>query len=72
MLNDNFNNDSDVDILVVFERRKNIDYFDKYFELKEKLEGILNRSVDLVIDREFKNPYFQKVVNRTRRVIYER
>jgi predicted nucleotidyltransferase len=71
-LTDKFNKDSDVDVLVVFDQSQEIDYFNKYFELKSRLEEIFNRSVDLIVDKQFKNPYFQKVVNQSRKVVYER
>jgi uncharacterized protein len=67
-----FSDSSDVDVLVVLDNKSDIDSFDVYFNLKEKLEGIFNRSVDLVVDKKFRNPYFQAVVDRTRKVIYER
>ena len=71
-LTDSFSVNSDVDVLVVFDADKTNDYFNHYFDLKENLEKIFNRSVDLVINRKFKNPYFQKVIDRTRKIIYER
>lgn len=71
-LSQNFSQTSDVDILVIFDSDKNIDLFDKYFELKEQLEEIFKREIDLVVDRKFKNPVFRKSVERTRTVIYER
>jgi len=71
-LTEHFTEASDVDVLVVFNREENIDIFNAYFLLKDKLETIFNRSVDVVIDKKFKNPYFQKVINRTRKIIYER
>lgn len=71
-LTPNFSNKSDVDVLVVFDTAQNIDLFDKYFELKEQLEKLFNRTVDLVIDKKFKNPVFRKAVDATRTVIYER
>ena len=71
-LSRNFSQDSDVDVLVIFENDENIDLFDKYFELKEQLEKILNHQVDLVIDKNFKNPVLRESIDRTRMVIYER
>ena len=67
-----FGPSSDVDVLVVFDASADIDLFDKYFELKEKLEKIFDREVDLVIDRPFRNSVFQKEVEKTRTVVYER
>jgi predicted nucleotidyltransferase len=64
--------ESDVDILVVFDSDDKIDFFDKYFELKEQLTKIFNRDIDLVVDKPFKNPIFRESVEKTRTVIYER
>lgn len=72
VLNANYNSESDIDILVLFDKKADIDLFDNYFKLKEKLEEIFLRRVDLVIDKDFRNPYFQKSVEKTRKIIYER
>jgi predicted nucleotidyltransferase len=72
VLSRSFSENSDVDVLVVFDSSGNIDLFDKYFELKEKLEEIFKRDVDLVVDKEFKNPVLRESINRTRTIIYER
>ncbi len=68
---DTFGPESDIDILVKFDQSETYNYFDRYFGLKEKLEVIFNRPVELVFEKEFKNPYFQESVNRTKRIIYE-
>ncbi len=71
-LRQNFSQSSDVDVLVIFDSGENIDLFDKYFELKERLEEIFEREVDLVVDKKFKNPVLREAIDRTRVVIYER
>jgi hypothetical protein len=71
-LEERFCERSDVDVLVVFESGEDIDFFDEYFELKEQLEKIFGREVDLVVDREFGNPVLRESIDRTRVVIYER
>lgn len=71
-LSRNFSQGSDVDVLVLFDSGENIDLFDKYFELKEQLEEIFKREVDLVVDKKFKNPVLRESIDRTRIVIYER
>jgi len=71
-LSQNFSQGSDVDVLVIFDSSENIDLFDKYFELKEQLEEIFKREVDLVVDKKFKNPVLRESIDRTRIVIYER
>jgi hypothetical protein len=67
-----FSDESDVDVLVVFESGEDVDLFEKYFGLKEQLEDIFRREVDLVVDREFRNPVLRESIDRTRMVIYER
>jgi uncharacterized protein len=64
--------DSDADVLVAFGSDENIDYFTNYFELKEGLQGILHREIDLVIDKPFKNPVLKNTIEKTRTKIYER
>jgi predicted nucleotidyltransferase len=71
-LSRSFSQSSDVDVLVIFDSGEDIDLFDKYFELKESLEEIFKREVDLVVDKEFKNPVLRESIERTRKVIYER
>lgn len=67
-----FSPGSDVDMLVVFDSDEDIDLFDKYFELKEQLEKIFGRDVDLVVDKPFRNPVFREAVEKTRTIVYER
>lgn len=67
-----FSEASDVDVLVVFDSDEGIDLFDNYFDLKEQLEDLFQREVDLVIDKEFRNPVLKESIDRTRVVIYER
>ena len=59
---------SDIDVLVEFE---GIDHlFDRYFELKERLENQLGRQVDLIQNSAVKNPYVRKCIDRDRVPIY--
>jgi predicted nucleotidyltransferase len=58
--------------LVIFDSGENVDLFDNYFELKEQLEVVFKRQVDLVVDKKFKNPILRESIDRTRIVIYER
>jgi len=72
ILTEEFGPGSDVDVLVVFDSDETLDLFDKYFALKERLEYLFGRPVDLVIDKPFRNPIFRERVEKTRSVIYER
>ncbi len=58
---------SDVDVLVEFEAATD---FDRYFALKEGLEKILGRPVDVVTITGLTNPYFRQRVMQTRQMIY--
>jgi predicted nucleotidyltransferase len=60
---------SDVDLLVQFDRQGD-GLFNRYFDLKEGLERILNRNVDLITEESIQNPYFKQEVERTRRNVY--
>jgi uncharacterized protein len=71
-LTERFGSNSDVDILVAFDRDRGVDLFDKYFELKERLERVFGREVDLTVDKPFKNPIFRQAVEKTRVTVYER
>lgn len=48
---------SDIDLLVQFSDEIDVlDYADNYFSLKEKLESLIGRKVDLVSRKSLKNP----------------
>ncbi len=72
VLRKDFSPSSDIDVLVVFDTDSRANLFDKYFELKERLEEVFGREVDLIVDRPFRNPVFKDSVERTRTVVYER
>ena len=62
--------DSDLDFLVEFLSLKSGEYFDTYFGLRESLQNLFQRPVDLVMTRAIKNPYFLRSINRSRKVLY--
>jgi len=66
---DRFTADSDVDVLVQFDRGPG-DLFSRYFDLKEGLEQIFGRPVDVVLEESLKNPYFKLAIEQTRRQVY--
>jgi len=67
---EDFRNDSDIDFVVDFEENDPFIYTDLYFQLKEKLEKLLNRQIDLIEERGIKNHYFRKEINITKILIY--
>jgi predicted nucleotidyltransferase len=64
-----FRAESDVDVLVRFEQDGG-GLFNRYFDLKEGLEAIFGRPVDVVVEGSLKNPYFKASVERSRRTVY--
>jgi uncharacterized protein len=65
-----FRPESDVDVLVEFNTREDDNLFETYFKLKEELEGIFHRPVDIVVDASIKNPFLRKTVDSTKKTIY--
>ncbi|MEJ2854676.1 MULTISPECIES: nucleotidyltransferase family protein [unclassified Saccharothrix] len=61
---------SDVDVLVEFDAGPGFDYFGSYFALKEGLERLFDRPVDLVSGSSIRNPYFRQRVMETREQLY--
>jgi predicted nucleotidyltransferase len=72
VLTDKFNESSDIDMLIQFNQVELSEYFDNYMDLKEKLEDILKRPVDLLENQAIKNPIFRQVLDREKRLFYER
>jgi predicted nucleotidyltransferase len=70
VLTDNFSSDSDIDFVVDFYENDPIKYTDLYFELKEKLEQIFNRQIDLIEDRGIRNSFFRKEIDESKVVLY--
>lgn len=72
ILTDRFNDQSDVDLLVDFEPidHDKFDYVSNYFGLRDALELLFNRKVDLIEEKGLRNKYFIDNVNRTKQVIY--
>jgi hypothetical protein len=70
ILTDKFNDKSDVDLIVSFGNVDLLEYADNYFDLKFSLENIFKRSVDLLEEKAIKNPYFKKVVEEKKQLIY--
>ena len=72
ILTPRFNDDSDVDICVDFDREKIqlFEYADNFFDFQFALEDLLRRKIDITEDNAVKNPYFRAELNETRRLIY--
>lgn len=70
ILTGRFNDGSDVDLIVTFNKTEIGDYFDNYFEFKYSLEDLFGREVDLLEEQTIKNPYLKKNLDATKMLIY--
>ena len=61
---------SDIDFLVELQPPEGTSRFDAFFGLKDGLEALLGRPVDLVDPSALDNPYFAAMVERTRQELY--
>ena len=61
---------SDLDFLVEFLPNASERIFHGYFDLKDDLERLFGRTVDLVMPRALRNRYLIDEVNRQRKLVY--
>lgn len=72
VLTGRFSRESDIDLIVEFEALDPLDYADNYFDLKFRLEELLNRKIDLLEEQAIRNPVFRKSVNQKKVLLYAR
>lgn len=63
---------SDLDFLVQFDDLPPARYAEAYFELKESLEALFGRPIDLITEANLENPYFRIRVHAERQTVYAR
>jgi hypothetical protein len=61
---------SDLDMLVIFDDLAPGSYADAYFALKQGLEKLFSRDVDLVTTAALQNPYFRREVEAHRQTLF--
>lgn len=69
VLREDFNSRSDVDVLLSFLENAQWGLFD-LVDMKEELEKIFGREVDIVEKEGIRNPFRRREILRTREVIY--
>lgn len=69
VLRDDFGPDSDIDVLVSFEPGAPWSLWD-LSRMRDELEEIFGRSVDLVEKKGLRNPFLRHAVLTTRQVVY--
>lgn len=74
VLNSNFTQNSDIDLLVKFDKKglKPEEIGELYWILNDELELLFKRKVDLIVKKTFRNPIFQQDVDKTKQIIYFR
>jgi uncharacterized protein len=61
---------SDVDILVEYRSSYGSPNIDEYLALRDALEGLLGRKVDLVMADAVENPFIRAAIERSRLTLY--
>ena len=70
VLNNSFNEESDVDLIVDIDSNDPIDYADNYFDLKFELQKIFNKEIDLLEQKSLKNLILKKEIEKTKVLLY--
>jgi len=70
ILTGRFNDKSDIDFVVDFSKIDLADYVDNYFDLKDSLQKLLGRDIDLLEDKAINNPVLRRNIDRTKQLIY--
>ena len=70
VLNETFNSQSDIDLVVDFNNIEIADYADNYYNLKFGLQSIFHRQIDLLEQKAIKNPYFLQQLNLQKKLVY--
>lgn len=61
---------SDFDFLVEFDAIPAGNYASNFFDLKEALEKLLDRPVDLIVFSAIRNPWFRKGIEQNKALLY--
>ena len=70
VLTNRFKKNSDIDLIVDFQGVDLYNYADNYFDLKDSLEDLFNREVDLLEDKAIHNPYLRQSIDSSKQLIY--
>ncbi len=71
VLNESFNENSDIDFIISFDESiPLLSYSDYFFNVLFGFEDLFKREIDLITERSLYNPYFIKELNDTKQIIY--
>ena len=65
-----FNEKSDIDMVVDFDKVNLEDYADNYFNFKYSLEDLFGREVDLLEDKAIRNPILRRNIDNSKLLVY--
>lgn len=68
-IRDDFNEFSDIDLLIEFQDSKTISLYD-ILDIQEYFENITQRSVDIVETEGLRNPYRRNTILNTKEILY--
>ncbi len=72
ILSDKFSKKSDIDFLIKFQGVDLLEYFDNYLDLKNKLEILFDRNIDMVEEQTLRNPYLIASINRNKKLLWKK
>jgi hypothetical protein len=70
VLNERFNEKSDIDLVVDIDSNDPFIYADNYFNLKFALQDLFKRPIDLLESKAIKNPYIRDNIDRSKFLVY--
>ena len=70
VLTNQFNNDSDIDLIVDIDSSNPLEYADYYFNLKFALQDLFKRPVDLLENKAIRNDYLRREIDNSKQLIY--
>ena len=70
VLSDKFSEQSDVDLIVDFDKQAVNDHFLNYFDFKYSLEDVFQRKVDLMEEQPIRNSYLRKNIENSKVLLY--
>lgn len=71
VLTKNFKSKSDVDLVVEFKDFGLKGYAFNFFQLKQKLEEMFGRPVDLLENQAIRNPFLREEIDETKMLVYD-
>ena len=70
VVSDKFSKNSDIDLLIKFDKLSVEEYTDNYFILHKLFGEIFNRKIDLITDKSLHNPFFIQSIEKSKKLLY--